>query len=142
MSGLSDWLKTTRPVSQLVKVAIQALAMWLSGKADQIPFERKHGEIYHLNLLDGLRDRVVREVAKSQLNAARKGRFGEGVQSMLKFLDGKKTWIGILATHGPILFHDVVTALTEGGVDMTGAVKIAGLIFMVLGSLHKLLKGE
>lgn len=138
--GLGDWFKSARPVSQLVKMLIQAAALYLSGKADEIPFDRGQG--MQFNLLGGLRDRVIREVVKAQVKDARKGRYGEGVQSMLKFLDGKKTWIGIVLAHMPLIVDEVAKGLAEGGLSPSHFVKIAGYALMVLGVAHKLMKGE
>lgn len=98
-----------------------------------------------MGLLSGVRDAVVKRVARGMLKDAAKGRYGEGMSAILRFLDGKKTWLGVVGTFGPELVDVVARALGAGGVPentITALVKAAGLFFLVIGAFHRLLKGQ
>jgi hypothetical protein len=95
-----------------------------------------------MSLLAKARDAVAWQVVRGMWRDAAKGRYGEAGKDMWKFLDGKKTWIGIIVAHAPIVVHEIALAMADGGVDTAGFVKIAGYVLMAVGLIHKLVKGE
>lgn len=61
---------------------------------------------------------------------------------MFKFLDGKKTLIGVIVAVMPDIIQSVGQIIAASGADTSDYTKVAGGILAVLGMLHKLLKSE
>lgn len=59
---------------------------------------------------------------------------------MWRFLDGKKTKIGVVLMAIPVLWQGLQPILEVGGVSPEKAAAIGGIIVVVLGIAHKVLK--
>ena len=68
---------------------------------------------------------------------------GEGVKKLKSgwnWLDGKKTFIGVVLVGIPIIWEPLSAILVAGGVDAEQLVAIGGYIALAVGIAHKLLK--
>lgn len=61
---------------------------------------------------------------------------------MLKFLDGKKTLIGVIVGELPNIVASVQHILAGAGVDTADYVRVTGAVIAGLGLLHKFIKGD
>ena len=61
---------------------------------------------------------------------------------MFKFLDGKKTLIGVIVGELPNIITSVQNILVGAGVDTTDYVRVAGGLLAVIGLVHKFIKGD
>lgn len=64
------------------------------------------------------------------------------VKDMLKFLDGKKTLIGVVVALIPQFVDAVSQVISAADGDAASWTKIGGTLVMVAGLLHKFLKGD
>jgi hypothetical protein len=78
--------------------------------------------------------RVVRQVAK--------GEYGMFLKNLWTALSGKKTWVGLIATFLPQFVSLVAELIRAGGGSPNKFLELAGVVTVIVGSLHKLLKGE
>lgn len=62
------------------------------------------------------------------------------VKEMLKFLDGKKTILGIIIAQLPGLIDAVTQIVSATGGDTSAWTKVSGGVLMLIGLLHKFLK--
>lgn len=60
----------------------------------------------------------------------------------MQFLNGKKTWLGILGIVAPKLFQAVADAISTQTIDLNAAVEIVAEVLTIVGVSHKLYKGE
>ena len=63
------------------------------------------------------------------------------VKDVLKWLDGKKTILGVVIVQIPIVIEAVNQVLSASGVNIETWTKIAGGILTAVGVIHKVLKG-
>lgn len=98
-----------------------------------------------MGFFSNVRDAIALRVAKGMLKDAAKGRYGEGVKQMLNFLDGKKTWLGVVLIalgYGAQAASHILPAqaiiLAPAGEWLIGA----GVAMSGIGAAHKLAKGE
>lgn len=61
---------------------------------------------------------------------------------MLKFLDGKKTLIGVIVGELPNIVASVQHILSAAGANTEDYVRITGTILAGIGLVHKFIKGE
>lgn len=59
---------------------------------------------------------------------------------MFKFLDGKKTLLGIIVTELPNLIASVQHILVGAGVNTDDYVRVTGAVLAAIGLVHKFLK--
>ena len=95
-----------------------------------------------MSLASAVRRKLLEAVARGLAGDVNAGKYGEGAKAMWKFLSGKKTWLGALVIGGPELVEAVTKILTDGGAAPSTFARIAGLVLVVVGVLHKLAKGE
>ena len=63
------------------------------------------------------------------------------VKIMLKFLDGKKSILGVLIVVAPQVIDAIGQVLSVAGGDTEAYTKIAGGLLAILGIVHKFLQG-
>jgi hypothetical protein len=80
--------------------------------------------------------------AKGFVGDIKKGEYGNLLKRLWDALDGKKTWIGLIATHLPQLVDLVAQVIHEGGASPAAFLRIAGTLSVIVGVLHRLVKGE
>lgn len=87
---------------------------------------------------------VVEEGRAEGVNVKRKALEifgGKEVKAMLKFLDGKKTLLGVVIAVAPQVIDAVTQIMSAAGGDSEAWTKVAGGVLAVIGLIHKLLKG-
>ena len=62
------------------------------------------------------------------------------IKDMMKFLDGKKTLIGVIIAVAPQILEAAGQIFSAAGGDSAAYAKVTGGIIMVLGILHKFVK--
>lgn len=60
---------------------------------------------------------------------------------MLKFLDGKKTLLGVIIAVAPQIIDAAGQIFSAAGGNMEDYTKVAGGVLAVIGIIHKFLKG-
>ena len=88
------------------------------------------------------RNLALRIFLRGLINDVKKGEYGMGAQAIWRALDGKKTWLGLLAAFLPQAVDLVAKVIVAGGGSADQFVRIGGSAMVIVGAAHKLLKGE
>lgn len=98
-----------------------------------------------MGLGTGLREAAVRWFVRGVVSDIAKGKYGEGPMAFWKFLDGRKTALGLLITDLPLFSDKLIELLKVGGAPEHTLATIGVVIghtVLILGVLHKLVKGD
>jgi len=89
-----------------------------------------------------LRNAALRLFLKGVARDIQKGEYGTVLKNLWDALDGKKTWLGLIVTFSPEFIRLIAEVITAGGGSPDMFVRIGGTFVVVVGALHKLVKGE
>jgi len=95
-----------------------------------------------MSLATKLRNALIRRFVSGLVNDLRKGEYGPMLKSLWAMLDGRKTWLGLIATFLPQFVELIAKVIEAGGASPSTFVRIAGVLTVILGALHKLAKNE
>lgn len=95
-----------------------------------------------MSLFGKVRSAAVGFFVKRFVRGIAKGEHGMFLKRIWDALSGKKTWVGLVATFLPQFVELVTQLIVAGGGSPDKFVQLAGVVTVIVGSLHKLLKGE
>jgi hypothetical protein len=89
-----------------------------------------------------LRNVLIQRFVSGLVKDIRKGEYGQMLQTLWQILNGRKTWLGLVVTFLPQFVDLISQVIHAGGGSPTMFLKIAGILGVILGALHKLAKNE
>jgi hypothetical protein len=89
-----------------------------------------------------LRNTLIRRFVSGLVKDVRKGEYGQMLKSLWDMLDGRKTWLGLITYFLPQFVDLIARVIEAGGGSPTTFMRIAGLVGVIVGALHKLVKDE
>ena len=95
-----------------------------------------------MSVFGKVKNAAVAFVVKRFLRGVAKGEHGMFLKKLWDALSGKKTWVGLVATFLPQFVSLVADLIRAGGGSPDKFMQLAGVLTVIVGSLHKLLKGE
>jgi hypothetical protein len=95
-----------------------------------------------MSLIGKVKSAAVAFFLKRFLRGVAKGEHGMFLKRIWDWLSGRKTWIGLVATFLPQFVTLVADLIRAGGGSPDKFLQLAGVITVIVGSLHKLIKGE
>jgi hypothetical protein len=95
-----------------------------------------------MSLFGKVKSAALGFVVKRFFRGVAKGEHGMFLKGIWDYLSGKKTWVGLIATFLPQFVSLVADLIRAGGGSPDKFMQLAGVLTVIVGSLHKLLKGE
>jgi hypothetical protein len=95
-----------------------------------------------MSVFSGVRKKILVWFIKGVITDVQKGRYGAMFEKAWKWLDGRKTAIGLLITFSIDLIPRVAALINAFGGDSSQFVAVGGELTLILGALHKILKGN
>jgi hypothetical protein len=95
-----------------------------------------------MSIFSKVRREILMWYIKGVVNDARKGRYGTMFAKVWKWLDGRKMAIGLALTFAADVAPRIAEIIQAAGGDSTQFSSVSGQVLVILGALHKVLKGR
>jgi hypothetical protein len=92
--------------------------------------------------LSSLRKWILRKYLNGLFRDAQKGEYGMNVKGLLDWLNGRKQAIGLLLTFLSVAAEQIPAIVEAFGGDSLAVTKALGVVVVIVGAIHKVVKGS